>query len=60
MVGNNSASILADAWIKGIRVSDSETLWNGIVHGTNNVMDKVHSTGRYGYDYYNRLGLYSL
>lgn len=56
MVGNNSASILADAWIKGIRVSDSETLWNGIVHGTNNVMDKVHSTGRYGYDYYNRLG----
>jgi len=45
MVGNNSASVLADAWIKGIKVSDPETLWKGLVHGANNVHPDVKSTG---------------
>ena len=56
MVGNNSASVLADAWIKGIKVSDSETLWKGLVHGANNVHPQVKSTGRIGHEYYNTLG----
>ena len=56
MVGNNSASVLADAWLKGIRVSDPETLWQGLVHGANNVHPDVKSTGRFGHEYYNRLG----
>ena len=56
MIGNNSASVLADAWLKGIRVADAETLWKGLVHGTENVHPEVSSTGRLGYDYYNRLG----
>lgn len=56
MVGNNSASVLADAWIKGIRVSDPATLWEGVVHGTNAEHPTVRSTGRLGFDYYNRLG----
>lgn len=56
MVGNNSASVLADAWLKGVRVSDPETLWEGLVNGANNVHPDVKSTGRIGHDYYNRLG----
>lgn len=56
MVGNNSASVLADAWIKGIRVSDPATLWEGVVHGANAEHPTVRSTGRLGFDYYNRLG----
>lgn len=56
MVGNNSASVLADAWLKGIRVSDPETLWGGIVKGTQAVHPAVKSTGRIGHEYYNRLG----
>lgn len=56
MVGNNSASVLADAWIKGIKVSDSGTLWKGLVHGANNVHPQVKSTGRIGHEYYNTIG----
>lgn len=56
MVGNNSASVLADAWLKGIRVSDPGMLWKGLVSGANSVHPAVKSTGRIGFDYYNRLG----
>ncbi len=56
MVGNNSASVLVDAYMKGVRVDDLETLYKGLIHGTENVHPKVHSTGRRGYDYYNKLG----
>lgn len=56
MVGNNSASVVADAWMKGIRGYDIETLWKAVVHGANAVHPDVSSTGRLGYDYYNRLG----
>ncbi len=47
---------MADAYIKGIRVDDPETLWQGIVNGTQNVHPSVPSSGRLGHDYYNRLG----
>ncbi len=56
MVGNNSASIVADAYLKGIRGYDVETLWKAVVHGTNAVHPKISSTGRLGYEYYNKLG----
>ena len=56
MVGNNSASVLADAWIKGVRVDDAETLYEGLLHGTENVHPEVSSTGRLGHEYYNKLG----
>ena len=56
MVGNNSASVLADAYLKGIKVDDTETLWAGIVNGTENVHPEVSSTGRLGHEYYNKLG----
>jgi predicted alpha-1,2-mannosidase len=56
MVGNNSASILADAWLKGVRVGDVQTLYEGLLHGANSVHPDVPSTGRLGHEYYNRLG----
>ena len=56
MVGNNSASVLVDAWLKGVRVEDVETLYEGLLHGTEAVHPEVSSTGRAGYEYYNRLG----
>ncbi len=56
MVGNNSASVLADAYLKGVKVEDTETLWEGIVKGTENVHPEVSSTGRLGHEYYNKLG----
>ena len=56
MVGNNSASVLADAWLKGVRVDDVQTLYEGLMHGTENVHPKVSSTGRWGHEYYNKLG----
>ena len=56
MVGNNSASVVADAYLKGLRGYDIETLWEAVVHGANSVHPKVKSTGRLGYEYYNKLG----
>ncbi len=56
MVGNNSASIVADAYLKGIRTPDTETLWEAVKHGANAVHPTVSSTGRKGYEYYNKLG----
>ncbi len=56
MVGNNSASVVADAYIKGLRGYDIETLWEAVVHGANSKHPVIRSTGRLGYDYYNRLG----
>lgn len=54
MVGNNSASVVAEAYIKGARGYDVETLWQALIHGANN--DGPHATGRKGVDYYNKLG----
>lgn len=56
MIGNNSASILVDAYMKGVKVDDVKTLYEGLIHGTENVHPEVSSTGRLGYQYYNKLG----
>ena len=56
MVGNNSASIVADAYLKGLRGYDAEELWKAVVHGANNIHPTVSSTGRLGHEYYNTLG----
>ena len=56
MVGNNSASVLVDAYLKGVQVDDVETLYEGLLHGCNNVHPEVPSTGRLGHEFYNRLG----
>ena len=56
MVGNNSASVVADAYLSGLRGYDMETLWQAVVHGTQAVHPQVNSTGRLGFEYYNKLG----
>ncbi len=56
MVGNNSASIVADAYLKGLKGYDIETLWNAIVHDANTAHPTVGSSGRKGVEYYNKLG----
>lgn len=56
MVGNNSASVVADAYLSGLKGYDVETLWQAVVHGSQAVHPEVNSTGRLGYEYYNKLG----
>lgn len=56
MVGNNSASVVADAYIKGLRGYDIETLWEALKHGANNVHPTVAASGRTGYEAYNKYG----
>ena len=55
MVGNNSASVVADAYLKGIRGYDVETLWQAVTHGANANLDRSAS-GRRGWESYNKLG----
>jgi predicted alpha-1,2-mannosidase len=54
MVGNNSASVVAEAYVKGLRGYDIETLYKALIHGANNT--GPNATGRIGVDYYNKLG----
>ena len=56
MIGNNSASVLADAYIKGVKVEDVATMYEGMLHGTKNVHPRASSSGRLGHEYYNSLG----
>lgn len=56
MVGNNSASVVADAFLKGIGTSHGSVLYEALLNGTERVHPAVPSTGRWGADYYNRLG----
>ena len=56
MVGNNSAAVMADAFMKGIRVSDNKLLMEGLMHSKYAVHPTEKSTGRLGYEYYNDLG----
>lgn len=56
MVGNNSASVVAEAYLKGIRTEYTETLWEALCHGAHAVHPTVSSTGRLGWEYYDRLG----
>ena len=55
MIGNNSASIVADAYVKGIRGYDIERLWEALKHGANAHLEGTAS-GRVAFEAYNRLG----
>ena len=62
MVGNNSAAVVADGLLNSLQYLNTstpqlkETLWKALVHGANAVHPDIASTGRLGFDYYNRLG----
>ena len=55
MIGSNSASLIADSYIKGIRGYDIDTLYQAIIKNTKGP-GPVSSVGRLGADYYNKLG----
>ena len=54
MIGNNSASIVAEAYLKGGRGYDINILYEALLHGANNAGPA--GTGRVGVEYYNTLG----
>ena len=57
MIGNNSASVVADAWLSGVRGDfDIENLWKALEHGANAVHPEMNAVGRCGVEYYNSLG----
>jgi predicted alpha-1,2-mannosidase len=55
MIGNNSASIVSEAYIKGLRGYDIDKLYEALVHGANNE-GPIDAVGRKGVSYYNSLG----
>ena len=55
MVGNNSASVVAEAYLKGVRGQDINLLYQALVHGANNA-GPLEAVGRAGVQYYNKLG----
>ncbi|MCK5821102.1 MAG: GH92 family glycosyl hydrolase [Bacteroidales bacterium] len=55
MIGSNSASIISDSYIKGIRGYDIDVLWEAIMKNTK-LAGPLSSIGRVGVDYYNKLG----
>jgi len=56
MIGSNSASLITDAYLKGIGGFDMNTLYEAILKNTKNVHPDIKSVGRWGYDHYNQLG----
>ncbi len=57
MVGNNSASVVSDAILKGITpAEDVDVLYEAMLGGRTKVHPEVSSTGRLGHEYYNTLG----
>ncbi len=55
MVGNNSASVVADAYLKGVRGYDIDALWEAVKHGANADLPRTTS-GRKQWKTYNKLG----
>ncbi|GLX77365.1 alpha-1 2-mannosidase [Thalassotalea insulae] len=57
MIGSNSAVNIADAYIKGIRDFDIDTLYQAIIKNATVEQGRpVSSVGREGVNYYNQLG----
>lgn len=55
MIGSNSASLIADSYVKGIRGYDINKLYEAVIKNTENA-GPVSSVGRFGHEYYNELG----
>jgi len=55
MIGNNSASVVSEAYIKGLRGYDINTLYEAVIKGANNE-GPLRAVGRAGVKYYNEIG----
>ena len=56
MIGENSFSLLADAWVKGVRGFDAQKAVAAVVHDANNSHPHISAVGRDGVKYYNEIG----
>ena len=56
MVGNNSASVVADAYVKGNIKKDTQAIFDALCKDANSVHPTVGSSGRTAYKEYNQLG----
>lgn len=56
MIGNNSISLLTDAWMKGIRTFDKNKALEAMLNQTRARSEEVYSVGRDGHAEYDRLG----
>jgi predicted alpha-1,2-mannosidase len=55
MIGSNSASLIADAYLKGVRGFDINVAYEALLKNANNA-GPLTSVGRAGVNYYNELG----
>ena len=55
MVGSNSAILITDSYLKGIPNKEINTLYEAIIKNSQNE-GPLTSVGRFGVDYYNKLG----
>lgn len=57
MIGNNSASVVAEAYMKGIPCDGYEVLWEALKAGAHSYDHAVYgASGRKGWEYYDSLG----
>ena len=54
MIGQNSVSVVTDAYVKGIRGFDADKMFDAMVKGAN--AEGPNATGRKGFEEYNTLG----
>jgi predicted alpha-1,2-mannosidase len=54
MIGNHAFSVLADAWVKGVRSFDPQDAVNAIVHDAHN--EAIFGMGRQGAKFFDELG----
>lgn len=55
MIGQNSASVVADAHVKGLKNYEIEELWKAVTRGANDHLQNTAS-GRVGFEQYNQYG----
>lgn len=57
MIGNNSASVVADAFLSGAAAGlDTNALYAAMLKNANGVHPEIRSEGRYGFEHYNEKG----
>ena len=57
MIGNNSASVVADAFLSGAAdMKYAPKLYEALLHGANAVHPEISSEGRLGFEHYNAKG----
>lgn len=56
MIGSNSASVIASAYLNGVKDMDMNTLWEGLYKNAYNAHPTISAIGRAGIKSYDKLG----